>query len=610
MAKSFSELGPLASRLACLLTRPDMESNALWDCGFQHVATTQGGFDERMLMMTDAVLVPTLPCDASRAQEVCSPLSEDPNIPAVIVVLIMLNGLTDEARRPRLLCKAREELYKGGSATVISLMEGEMLSQHSVLETIHRCEFMGRKVSSMVNDEVELVRQKAMQKLLAAYKHFLMSFYGGIRVRGGARGKCVGNTLDNIPPMDENLREESGGSRGSPKGVGLYALEETINKGSYGMVYRAEHPEAGKCAVLVVDKASMKTANMMVSLDREFCLTQNLPPHPLIVKALSALHGKERFYLILEYSGSRTLHEYSIDFLRDTRDHCLPKEVVIPFIEQQAKAVGFLHDCNVCHRDLKPSSWMVSDGNENLVLKLTDFGHAVKLCSKEHKLRHPCGSLPFCAPEVLSASDGYCDGYNGLAADVWSLGVNFMELNGGPFSVERLLEWVPQRPDRKDQVVDDLESLDGRRELWRHECGTERVGMNMVVLRWQSRWTMRQVLGSSGMGLETFSPRPFVRSSASSSAASPRCSEAPGSAGSSWTCPSPPAPSGPLGCELALEPPLSPAMGAARTALVQAPQQQQGSPSAPLGSPPALAQHTGTGLVDFEANAAGSSEAE
>ncbi len=89
---------------------------------------------------------------------------------------------------------------------------------------------------------------------------------------------------------------------------------------------------------------------------------------------------------------------------------------------------------------------IVSDDGSSL--KLADFGLSAQLNGPSHLLQQSCGSLPFCAPDVFDceASEQSCRGYDGLAADVWSLGVNFMELVCGPYIIEQMLGWSPQRP--------------------------------------------------------------------------------------------------------------------------------------------------------------------
>ena len=62
--------------------------------------------------------------------------------------------------------------------------------------------------------------------------------------------------------------------------------------------------------------------------------------------------------------------------------------------------------------------------DENMNLKLTDFGFALKLDPDEN-LRALCGTPAYMAPEMLRcACDASSEGYS-FPADMWSCGVRF-----------------------------------------------------------------------------------------------------------------------------------------------------------------------------------------
>merc|ERR1719450_1863596 len=78
-------------------------------------------------------------------------------------------------------------------------------------------------------------------------------------------------------------------------------------------------------------------------------------------------------------------------------------------------AVAHLHDRGLCHRDLKPESWLMSDNAPDARVKLINFGLA-EPCKEDTDLTQPCGTLHYLAPEVLRGSYG-------KASDNWTLGV-------------------------------------------------------------------------------------------------------------------------------------------------------------------------------------------
>ena len=76
------------------------------------------------------------------------------------------------------------------------------------------------------------------------------------------------------------------------------------------------------------------------------------------------------------------------------------------------------------------------DDNEFQTCRLADFGNAALLTRRP--LTWCCGSLPFCAPEVLDVPRG---GYNGVKADSFSMGVLGYEMVFGTNSMMHNLGW-------------------------------------------------------------------------------------------------------------------------------------------------------------------------
>lgn len=80
-------------------------------------------------------------------------------------------------------------------------------------------------------------------------------------------------------------------------------------------------------------------------------------------------------------------------------------------------AVSHMHDVGVVHRDLKPENLLFTDENDNLEIKVIDFGFARLKPPDNQPLKTPCFTLHYAAPELLNHS-GYDE-----SCDLWSLGV-------------------------------------------------------------------------------------------------------------------------------------------------------------------------------------------
>jgi len=127
---------------------------------------------------------------------------------------------------------------------------------------------------------------------------------------------------------------------------------------------------------------------------------------------------------------------------------CLTEAAVKVMAGQLLDALGYLHDKNITHRDVKPDNILIGS-EQPFVVKLTDFGLSKMVDNDQTFLRTFCGTLLYCAPEVYSEFAEYDElgrrhprnrhrkhvrgqRYD-HAVDIWSLGgVLFYALTGGP----------------------------------------------------------------------------------------------------------------------------------------------------------------------------------
>lgn len=93
------------------------------------------------------------------------------------------------------------------------------------------------------------------------------------------------------------------------------------------------------------------------------------------------------------------------------------------FLHQILDSVEFMHERQVCHRDLKCENILIDD---NMNLKLADFGFA---CYKNiNALESYRGTLTYMAPEIKE-----CKQYNGKQVDMFSIGVILFIIVKGNF---------------------------------------------------------------------------------------------------------------------------------------------------------------------------------
>ncbi|XP_029420973.1 sperm motility kinase X-like [Nannospalax galili] len=129
--------------------------------------------------------------------------------------------------------------------------------------------------------------------------------------------------------------------------------------------------------------------------------------HPNIIKLYQVINTVENVYLVLEYAGGGELKSY-VEKLGHVEE-----ETRRLFLEL-AWAILFCHQNGIAHHDLKPENILL-DGQGHI--KLGDFGLGRKLHPGE-RVKGYYGTFGYCAPEVFTLQQ-----YDGLAADIWSLGV-------------------------------------------------------------------------------------------------------------------------------------------------------------------------------------------
>ena len=153
----------------------------------------------------------------------------------------------------------------------------------------------------------------------------------------------------------------------------------------------------------------------------------------------------------------------------DLLEH-IQKNGVIPeartraWVQQMISGLIYLHNLNICHRDLKCENVLIT---RNHNLKIADLGFARYVVDAEGKriLSHTyCGSAAYAAPEVVKGTP-----YNPKMADVWSMGVIvYIMVNASmPFDDSNLNKMLRDQLNRnwsfrskvKDKMSSDLKTM-------------------------------------------------------------------------------------------------------------------------------------------------------
>jgi len=188
-----------------------------------------------------------------------------------------------------------------------------------------------------------------------------------------------------------------------------YLQGDLLGKGGFAKVYKFTNLETNKImAGKIMPKANFNRSRSRMKLFSEIKLHKALH-HPNIVKFEHVFEDQENVYILLELCANQSLNDLA------KRRKRLTEFEVQCYLIQMIDALKYLHSNRIIHRDLKLGNFFI---NENMQIKLGDFGLAAKLEFDGEKKRTVCGTPNYIAPEILDGEVGHS-----YEVDVWSLGV-------------------------------------------------------------------------------------------------------------------------------------------------------------------------------------------
>mmetsp|Transcript_29938 Transcript_29938/g.79375 ORF Transcript_29938/g.79375 Transcript_29938/m.79375 type:complete len:543 (-) Transcript_29938:102-1730(-) len=194
---------------------------------------------------------------------------------------------------------------------------------------------------------------------------------------------------------------------------------KVLGEGGYATVALAKDKRTGEeRAVKVIQKALVADRSR---LQREIDIVMLLD-HPNINKLYQTFEDRRCIYLVLELCQGGELFDRIIE-----EGHLSERHAAI-IMQQVFRAVHYMHDKGVCHRDMKPENFLFQhkapiEGN---TLKLIDFGIAHTFRKPTDTFSTKTGTPYYVAPEVLAHWSNY-----GKEVDMWACGVIMYVLLSG-----------------------------------------------------------------------------------------------------------------------------------------------------------------------------------
>lgn len=207
--------------------------------------------------------------------------------------------------------------------------------------------------------------------------------------------------------------------------VGRYQVEEHLDEGGMGIVYKARDTRLGRAVALKflpphlstdpeAERRFVREARAAAALDH---------PNVATIHEVGETEGGRRFIAMAYYEGETLKAKLA-------HEGPLPLEEALGYVKEIAEGLLQAHEAGIVHRDIKPDNVMVTGRGE---VTLLDFGIA-KLKGRKRitETGDTLGTAAYMAPEQLQgqAVD--------QRADLFSLGVVFYEMLTGrhPFPGE------------------------------------------------------------------------------------------------------------------------------------------------------------------------------
>lgn len=182
-----------------------------------------------------------------------------------------------------------------------------------------------------------------------------------------------------------------------------YEFLETIAVGAFSVCKKCVRKSDGRTfACKIIDRSQCFCTEEVEILDR---VTDG---HPNIITMHQVIDTGKKVYLIFDLCEKELL-----DFI--VCKGGASEQFLSEVLQVIVKAVKYLHDNGIVHRDLNPSNIMFAKAYEPKSIRICDFGFAKQIRAENGLLMTPCYTAMYAAPEILQKS-----GYN-RSCDIWSL---------------------------------------------------------------------------------------------------------------------------------------------------------------------------------------------
>jgi calcium-dependent protein kinase len=199
----------------------------------------------------------------------------------------------------------------------------------------------------------------------------------------------------------------------------VYEIENRkLGFGHYGDVKKCVHRETGTVrAVKIFNRERLGGQQLNENWFFQQIEILSQIEHPCFIRCHEFFEERDLFYLVMDYQREGDL------LLKLRSNKRLPESYVRKVIRKILIGVSYLHSLKIVHRDLKPENVLITDKDDDVVIKIIDFDTSTRL-NEEGKVSGVFGTPYYMAPELARPEyDELCD--------EWSIGVIMYNLLTG-----------------------------------------------------------------------------------------------------------------------------------------------------------------------------------
>jgi len=203
--------------------------------------------------------------------------------------------------------------------------------------------------------------------------------------------------------FDNGKKEEAGNTFED-----VYDVFEELGSGAFAVVKKVKSKKSGETfAVKIIDKKNVTSDTERLAIEIDVLRRVN---HPHIIKLEDIFETEEYLYIVTEIVTGGEL------FDRIVSKGTYTERDAANLVKKLCEGLEYIHEMGIIHRDLKPENLLLKSKDNDVDIKIADFGLS-KIMGSAAMTQTACGTPGYVAPEILKGA-GY-----GKEVDMWSVGV-------------------------------------------------------------------------------------------------------------------------------------------------------------------------------------------